>query len=129
MKRLLATAALFLACVSSARPCAPAYARGMRVGITAESALIVYDEKTKTEHFIRRANFDTATPYFGFLVPTPSVPQLAEMADSTFDVLEEWTAAEIKYETKVRYVSMFDTIKTNSFARRAAPAAAAPNSA
>jgi hypothetical protein len=130
MKRLLATAALvLLICVSSARPCAPAYARGMRVGITAESALIVFDEKTKTEHFIRRANFDTTAPYFGFLVPTPSQPHLAEMADSTFNILEEWTAPEIKYEQKVRYVSLFDTIKTTTHAGRAAPNEAAPKSA
>ncbi|MGL4555599.1 MAG: DUF2330 domain-containing protein, partial [Gemmataceae bacterium] len=120
MRCLLATA-LLLACVSSARPCAPAFARGMRVGITAESALIVYDEKTETEHFIRRANFDTSAPYFGFLVPTPTAPSLGEVADGVFDALESWTAPEIEYETRVRHVSLFNPVATTFAHGRAAP--------
>lgn len=105
---------LFVIGASVARPCAPAYGPGMHVGITAESALIIYDDKTKTEHFIRRANFDTSAPYFGFLVPTPTAPQLAEMADSTFHTLEEWTAPEIRHETKVRYTSLFGSVFTST---------------
>ena len=57
---LLALAALLLAVVLLPAPpadaCAPVMGRGEQVRIASESALIVYDEKTKTEHFIRRGN-------------------------------------------------------------------------
>ena len=35
-----------------ARACAPAWPRGEHVRISTESALIIWDEKTKTQHFI-----------------------------------------------------------------------------
>ena len=61
----------------SADACAPVMFRGERVAIASESALIIYDDKTQTEHFIRRGTFETKVPYFGFLVPTPSQPTVA----------------------------------------------------
>ena len=81
-----------------ARACAPAWPRGERVRIATESALIVWDEQTKTQHFIRRASFETRLPYFGFLVPTPTQPQLAEAPDDLFQHLEQWTKPETKTE-------------------------------
>src|ERR1019366_3826961 len=44
------------------------------IRIAEESAIIVWDPVKKIEHFIRRATFDTKSPDFGFLVPTPAVP-------------------------------------------------------
>ncbi|MFO0618419.1 MAG: hypothetical protein U0414_37845 [Polyangiaceae bacterium] len=66
-----------LACACSkpkdrpADPVPPALAapRGAEVAIANEEAGIVWDAKTKTEHFIRTARFVSS---FGFLVPTPS---------------------------------------------------------
>jgi len=58
--------------------CAPAPRPGQFVRIAEESAIIIWDEKTRTQHFIRRATFDTDAPDFGFLVPTPTEPALAE---------------------------------------------------
>src|SRR5262245_23006061 len=68
--------------------CAPVPIRGQFVRIAEESAVIIWDEKTRTEHFIRRATFDTDAFDFGFLVPTPTEPALAEVVNSTFDDLE-----------------------------------------
>lgn len=69
-------------------PCAPAYPPEAMVRIADESALILWDAQSKTEHFIRRATFTTSAPDFGFLVPTPSRPELAEAGDEVFDALE-----------------------------------------
>src|SRR5262245_50280452 len=70
------------------RACAPVPRPGQYVRIAEESAIIVWDEKTRTQHFIRRATFNTDAPDFGFLVPTPAEPALAEVNNSVFDHLE-----------------------------------------
>lgn len=77
----LLTPQLGLACAAVPRP-------GQFIRIAEESAIIVWDEKTRTQHFIRRATFDTDAPDFGFLVPTPTEPALAEVTNSVFDDLE-----------------------------------------
>ncbi len=55
--------------------------------IDAEDALIVWDAARHTEHFIRRANFAQARGSFGFVVPTPTRPELAEVDNAVFDRL------------------------------------------
>ncbi len=55
---------------------------------TGESALIVWNSKTRVEQFVRRANFQTKSKDFGFLVPTPTKPQLSANRDALFDDLE-----------------------------------------
>lgn len=67
--------------------CAPAPRNGQFVTINEEAAVIVWDAKTKTEHFIRMASFSGAED-FGFLVPTPTKPELAE-ARYAFDTVSE----------------------------------------
>ncbi|MFO0929446.1 MAG: DUF2330 domain-containing protein [Gemmataceae bacterium] len=74
------------------RPAAPPGTRSHR-----QRVRLIWDAATKTEHFIRRGTFDTASPDFGFLVPTPSEPELAEADDALFDTLEEWTKPEERY--------------------------------
>jgi hypothetical protein len=81
-------------------------AEGRHVAVASESALIVWDEKAKRQHFIRRAFFDTKAPYFGFLVPTPTQPELAEVPDEVFALLEDWTRPETRTETVYRSVSL-----------------------
>jgi hypothetical protein len=70
---------------------------GDSVQITGESALIVWDAKNKTEHFIRRANFETDSDNIGFLVPTPGMPQLGTVDDAVFTSLD--AAIEPKVES------------------------------
>lgn len=72
----------------SGRACAPAPRTGQFVRIAEESAIIVWDEAAHTQHFIRRATFDTEAPDFGFLVPTPTKPTLAEVSDAAYTDLE-----------------------------------------
>jgi hypothetical protein len=92
--------------------------RGGSVRIASESALIVWDEATKTEHFIRRGSFQTDVPYFGFLVPTPTEPKLGEVPDELFTALEGWTKPEVKIEQRIRYVSLFGVFAVGSTADR-----------
>ena len=84
-------AAAFLASASLA--CAPVPDEGRFVRIDAEEALIVWDQGAKREHFIRRAAFDTDAKDFGFLVPTPSRPELAEADDAVFTTLRAMTTS------------------------------------
>src|SRR6188472_4198719 len=71
--------------------CAPAMRAGDTVRVAEESALIFWDAASKTQHFIRRAQFDTKAQDFGFLVPTPSRPALSEVDDAIFGHLLELT--------------------------------------
>jgi hypothetical protein len=106
---LLSVALFSLASLPPARGCAVAKRPEDRIRIVSEQAIIVWDAKNKKEHFIRRANFETSAPYFGFLVPTPTQPDTpVAVPDSTFATLDEWSKAETKVETRVRYHSIFD---------------------
>jgi hypothetical protein len=80
----LVIATLCLACASVGRI-------GDEIHIADEGAIIIWDEDSKTQHFIRRASFRTRAKDFGFLVPTPTVPKLAEASDLAFTHLEKIT--------------------------------------
>jgi hypothetical protein len=79
--------------------CAPAPMRDQSVEITNETALIIWDKETKTEHFIRKAEFNSTSPDFGFLVPTPTKPDFSEVDDAVFMNLSTYTAPKIEYRT------------------------------
>src|SRR4051794_21000113 len=95
MKRLLSASLLLALMAGLSAACAPVMIKGARVAIASETALIIYDDKTQTEHFIRRGTFETKVPYFGFLVPTPSDPEVAEVPDEVFTVLADWTKPQV----------------------------------
>jgi len=75
--------------------CAVAPPLNKAVAIADESAIIVWDKALSTEHFIRRATFQSAAHDFGFLVPTPSKPELSEASDAAFSELARVTAPKI----------------------------------
>lgn len=110
MKHLPRAAALLTAIAALAaapRPtsaCAPAPPEGVRVQIAEESALIVWDPASRREHFIRRASFRTTGKEFGFLVPTPDKPELAEVGDDLFQRLEDATKPEVVHDRSFRGV-------------------------
>jgi hypothetical protein len=79
--------------------CAVAPHEFQRVRIHEEQALIVWDAEAKIEHFIRQATFHTSDPKFGFLVPTPTQPTLAESDQDVFKALENLTRPRIIYTT------------------------------
>jgi hypothetical protein len=97
---LLVIAILSLPIPGPSSACAPVMPRGTSAQIATESAIIIWDASKKTQHFIRRAVFDTSLPNLGFLVPTPSVPKLEAADDDAFKILEK--ATEPKVVTRER---------------------------
>lgn len=49
-----------------------------------EDAIIVWDAERKLEHFIRRASFEDAPSDFGFIVPTPTRPEIHSVDQEVF---------------------------------------------
>ena len=84
---------------STAFPCAAVPPVGHRAGVLGEQALIVWDPARRMEHFVRRASFDSDAPDFGFLVPTPARPELAEAPDAVFDALQTAIQPEVVRRT------------------------------
>ncbi|HWW59770.1 MAG TPA: DUF2330 domain-containing protein, partial [Thermoanaerobaculia bacterium] len=100
MKKLLLAMMLFAHPVLA---CAPAPHAGEDIDIVEESAVILWDPSTKTEQFIRRATFRGDAKDFGFLVPTPSAPALAEVNDDVFETLKAKTARKEIEKTTTQY--------------------------
>ena len=71
--------------------CAPAGPEGETIHIAEESAIIIWDAKAHTQHFIRRASFETRAKGFGFLVPTPTAPELEDADEEAFRKLSQIT--------------------------------------
>ena len=70
-----------------------AVTRDARAVVNADQAVImVWDAAQKTQHFIRQASFKSDAEDVGFLVPTPSRPQLEESGDAAFATLRTITA-------------------------------------
>lgn len=94
----MSRAAILAAALLAAGPgiaCAPVPPKGATVHIEKEEAIIIWDQAAKMQHFIRRASFDTKAKDFGFLVPTPTQPALAEADDEVFKHLAAITAPKV----------------------------------
>jgi hypothetical protein len=83
---LLLLAGSILPLADRASACASVGRRGP-VRIHGEEALIVWDPEHQKQHFVRVAGFEPADEDFGFLVPTPTRPELAEADDAVFERL------------------------------------------
>lgn len=75
---------------------------GPSIAIAEESAIIVWDPVKKVQHFIRRAAFDTKSPDFGFLVPTPTMPKLPleSVEDGIFRTVDVWLRPKTVEQTR-----------------------------
>lgn len=82
--------ALLVAAPTVAWACCAAPHAGENVKIADQEILVTWNAKTKQEHFVRRARFNGAEGKdFGFLVPTPTKPELHEAPDALFDRLAQ----------------------------------------
>ncbi len=77
--------------VLSLNACLALGRNGLPVGIGEETAILLWDAETGTEHFIRRAKFVTESKDLGFLVPTPTKPELVDVGDAAFHELYRFT--------------------------------------
>jgi hypothetical protein len=82
--------------LAPAPACCPAPPLGSPVVNADQTVVILWDAATKTEHFIRQASFKSEADDFGFLVPTPTQPELSESGDEAFPFLKKLTEPEIQ---------------------------------
>ncbi len=98
MKHLGAGLIALIATTATAMACATVTqvfdAINAQIQIDEESALIIWDSKSHTEHFIRRASFETKTPTMGFLVPTPTTPEVVEVDPSILEMAKDVSGPE-----------------------------------
>ncbi|MEQ1933327.1 MAG: DUF2330 domain-containing protein [Fimbriimonadaceae bacterium] len=77
----------FACAATLAAACCAVSASGRGVQFAGQANIIVWDTENKTEHFIRNAKFATDADDLGFIAPTPTLPELAEVdADAFRDV-------------------------------------------
>lgn len=76
--------------------CCPAGPRGQPVVNADQTVIMIWDAEKKTQHFIRQASFRSESSDFGFLVPTPTEPELNESGNNAFTFLTTVTAPEIR---------------------------------
>jgi hypothetical protein len=96
---ILSLSAVFLVLLAVSQPtpaCCPAPPSGKPVVNADQTVILLWDPETKTEHFIRRASFKSDADDFGFIVPTPSKPELSESGDAAFPLLQKVTEPEHK---------------------------------
>ena len=79
----------------SSLACCAVYPTGKPVVNADQTVVLIWDPVTKTEHFIRKATFKSDADDFGFLIPSPSQPTLAEAGDAAFPFLQTLTEPKI----------------------------------
>jgi Uncharacterized protein conserved in bacteria (DUF2330) len=82
-----------------ASACCPAPPNNKPVVNADQTVIMIWDAKAKTQHFIRQASFKSAAEDFGFLIPSPTQPELGETGQEPFTLLAKLTEPE-KIEMK-----------------------------
>lgn len=77
---------------TDATGCCPVSGRGTPVINADQTVIIVWDKDGKTQHFIRQAKFQSTAGEFGFVIPTPTTPELEEASSKAIDLLAAYTA-------------------------------------
>jgi Uncharacterized protein conserved in bacteria (DUF2330) len=79
---------------STGPACCPAPPAGKPVLNADQTVIIIWDAAARTQHFIRQASFKSEADNFGFLVPSPSQPELNESGNEAFSYLQKLTEPE-----------------------------------
>ncbi|MDZ4821491.1 MAG: DUF2330 domain-containing protein [Planctomycetota bacterium] len=91
---LVAALFVMLTLASPMPACCPVSSPGEMVLNADQTVIMLWDAANKTQHFIRQANFKTDAKDFGFLIPSPSQPELAEAGNDAFPFLLKATEPE-----------------------------------
>ncbi len=83
--------------LDSVHACCAVYRVGTPVVNADQTVIIIWDAAAKTQHLIRQASFKGAADDFGFLVPSPTQPELEEAGDEAFPHLRRLTEPAPKY--------------------------------
>lgn len=73
------------ACASQASLLLTAFSRP-QIGLVAQSNILIWNPKTKTEHLVQSSYFLSNTKSFAFVTPTPSVPMIEGATIDAFDL-------------------------------------------
>ncbi len=93
MRSLLCCLLLSGLCLAkTALGCCAVSAAGVPAVNADQTVILIWDHERQTEHFIRQASFRSDGDSVGFIVPTPSRPQLEESGNKAFPYLEQITA-------------------------------------
>lgn len=76
--------------------CCPAPPRNKPVVNADQTVIILWDAANQMQHFIRKATFQSEAQDFGFIVPSPTQPELDESGDEAFPYLFKLTEPEVK---------------------------------
>lgn len=95
MSRAISACLLLLVLVYPTIACCPAPPLGSWVINADQTVIMVWDPVAKLQHFVRKASFQSEADDFGFLIPSPSKPELAESGNNAFDYLHQVTAPRI----------------------------------
>ncbi|MFM8582247.1 MAG: DUF2330 domain-containing protein [Planctomycetaceae bacterium] len=93
---------LTLVFTTAAAACMAVGESGRSVAMREEQAILIWDSQRQTEHFLRRATFQTSGESLAFLVPTPTVPRFTEVDNTIFDQLASLTAPRIEVRKRAR---------------------------
>ena len=94
---LLAAAALAALLLWLPAPaCSPCPPSDKPVVNADQTVVIIWDAASRTQHFIRQASFKADADDFGFVVPSPTQPELEESGNEAFAYLRKLTEPEIK---------------------------------
>jgi len=80
---------------ASVQACCPAPRSGGVVFNADQTVILIWDAAKQMQHFIRLATFASEEPDFGFLIPSPTQPELEEAGNEAFPYLAKLTAPEI----------------------------------
>lgn len=67
-----------------------------RASLALEQTLIIFDAERHREHFVREVVFRTSRTMFGFVIPTPTRPEVARAAKNPFPVLRTYLPYEVR---------------------------------
>jgi len=95
-----ATFVLLLGRQTAVDACCPAPPAGQPVLNADQTVLIVWDAERKVQHWIRKASFRSDAQDFGFLIPTPTEPELAESGNDAFPILSRLTEPAIRHQPR-----------------------------
>lgn len=79
----LATTAL----LNAVSACGGVAGNGQTVSFKKQMNIVIWDRKTKIEHFIRKATFNSKAGAIGFIAPTPTTPEIREVDEAAFSIL------------------------------------------
>jgi hypothetical protein len=101
MKNIFLSLQIVLLITLKASACGLVYSEEAMARLVTERTLIVWNEKEKTEDFIRSPQIETNKSDIGFIVPVPNIPDVTEVDDKIFSeldqLIEERRPTEIKF--------------------------------